>query len=216
MKSLSNKENVIPKQYKIPSSQNILQENKNNNCKVTQRQNTTPSKLKSYYNQFEVKFQKRSISFIEETLQKANKEQNFVSTIQNEKDQNHSDSEQSQDSINIWQEECKYEDLFDLFQFRFNNSYKTTDQVQNNAIHLIKSYKKLFGYSIFRTNIGKNPFYHMQRRMNSLRSFDEQKQNTRYSKISVKFKLQENKLPFGKISYMNNLITVQNNKEKKR
>ncbi|CAD8134163.1 unnamed protein product [Paramecium octaurelia] len=214
MKSQGNKVNVIAKQYKIPSSQNILQENKYNNGKGTQRQNTTPSKLKSYYNQFEVKLQKRSISFIDENLQKANKEQNIVSTIQNDKDQNQSDSDQSKDSINIWQEECNYEDLFDLFQFRFNNSYKAT--VQNNAAQLIKSYKKLFGYSIFRTNIGKHPFYHMHRRINSLRNFNEEKQNTRYSKVSIKFKLQDSKIPFGKISYLNNQIAAYNNKEKKR
>ncbi|CAK71121.1 unnamed protein product (macronuclear) [Paramecium tetraurelia] len=214
MKSQGNKENVIAKQNKIPSSQNILQEYKNNNGKGTQRQNTTPSKLKSYYNQFEVKLQKRSISFIEDKLQKVNKEQNIASTIQIGKDQNQSDSDQSKDSINIWQEECNYEDLFDLFQFRFNNSYKTT--VQNNAAQLMKGYKKLFGYSIFRTNIGKHPFYHMNRNINSLKSLNEEKQNTRYSKVSIKIKLQDSKIPFGKISYLNNQITVYNNKEKKR
>ncbi|CAD8046282.1 unnamed protein product [Paramecium primaurelia] len=215
MKTSCNKENILPKQYKIPSSQNLLQTNQNNNSKGSYRQNTTPSKLKSYNNQFEVKISKRSISFIEDNLQKQNKEQTIVCQINNEKDQNQSDSELSQDSFNIWQDECKYEDLFDLFQFRFNNSYKTTDQLQNNALHLIKSYKKLFGYSIFKTNIGKNPFYHMPRRMNSLKYFNEQKQNTRYSKVSAKFKLQENKLPFGKNSYLNNQITIYNIKEKK-
>ncbi|CAK72216.1 unnamed protein product (macronuclear) [Paramecium tetraurelia] len=214
MKTSCNKENIVPKQYKIPSSQNLLQTNQNNNGKGTQRQNTTPSKLKSY-NQFEVKISKRSISFIEENLQKQNKEPTLVCQLKNDNDQNQSDSEQSQDSINIWQDECRYEDLFDLFQFRFNNSYKTPDQLQNNALHLIKSYKKLFGYNIFRTNIGKNPFYHMPRRMSSLKYLNEQKQNTRYSKLSAKFKLQESKLPFGKNSFLNNQITIYNIKEKK-
>ncbi|CAD8049748.1 unnamed protein product [Paramecium sonneborni] len=215
MKTSGNKENILPKQYKNPSSQNILQTNQNNNLKGSSRQNTTPSKQKSFNNQIEAKIQKRSISFIEENLLKQNKEQNIVSQIKNDKDQNQSDDELSQDSFNIWQEECKCEDLFDLFQFRFTNTYKTIDQLQNNTMNMIKSYKKLFGYSIFRTNIGKNPFYHMPRRMNSLKYFNEQKQNTRYSKLSAKFKIQESKLPFGKNSFLYNQITIQNIKDKK-
>ncbi|CAD8051014.1 unnamed protein product [Paramecium sonneborni] len=210
MKTSGNKENYLPKQFKNPTSQNILQTNQNNNPKGSYRQNTTPSKLKSNNNQFEVKIQKRSISFIEENLQK----QNIVTQIKDEKEYNQSDDELSQESFNIWQEECKFEDLFDLFQFRFNNSNKTADPLQNNVMHMVKSYKKLFGYSIFRTNIGKNPFYHLPRRMNSLKYLNDQKQNTRYSKISAKFKIQE-KLPFGKNTYLYNQITIQNMKEKK-